>query len=277
MTASVLSRAGARKNRTTTFKRFSRAGLRLRNLERVIRDRHGRVPDTDDADVYLIQVAHCFRQMAVDRGTRVTVAALAKTFGFWCEDKAPRFCREQVEHIARDVIQIGAFPTDDECAGAIRLTYAERTRSRVRAIGSIDADRATRTKIARANKKERDRINAAKKRAAAGATPRAKSLSRTEPWKAEGISRSTWERRRKKAQAASDENSSLHTETGDANSSPHPSYNGRRICVTAPIAGKRRASGRRRADDDMDDEVTMGGVALARRLTKTGVDLGGVK
>jgi hypothetical protein len=120
-------RAGARKNRPTTFKRFSRAGMRLRNLERVIRGCHGRVPDTDDVDVYLIQVAHCFRQMLVDRGSRVTVAALIKTFGFWVDEKAPRVCRQQVEQIARDVIEVGIFPTDDEVGRAIRLTYVERT------------------------------------------------------------------------------------------------------------------------------------------------------
>jgi hypothetical protein len=54
---------------------------------------------------------------------------------------------------------------------------------------------------AKARRKERDRIDKAAKRRAAGALPRAvyeaNSLSRTKPWQAMGISRRTFERRRK--------------------------------------------------------------------------------
>jgi hypothetical protein len=228
MSKNVSARKSASKNRRTTFKRFSRAGLRLRNLERVIRERHGRVPDTDDVDVYLIQVAHCFRQIAVDRGSRVTVGALLKTFGFWCEDKAPRVCRQQVEQIACGVIAVGTLPADDECGRAIRLTYAERTRLRISAIGSMDVDRAMRTLLAKERRKERDRLRITKKRREKGVTPRAiwlasNNLSKTEPWKAMGICRRTWERRQKKVAAMT-----------VASPSPHPSYNGRRTCDMAP-------------------------------------------
>jgi hypothetical protein len=233
MTKSVHDRPSSNKSRSINRKKFNRSAFRVRQLERVINGRHGCVPDTDDVDVYLIQVAHCFRQMLVDRGSRVTVATLLKTFGFWCDDKAPRVCRQQVEQIARHVIEVGIFPTDDACGSAIRLTYAERTRYRATAIGSIDADRATRTLLAKERRKERNRLRITKKRRENGVMPRAawlaiNSLSKTEPWKAMGISRSTWERRRKKAASEV-----------DAGVSPHLSLliDGRRTCVTEFVTG----------------------------------------
>jgi hypothetical protein len=45
-------------------------------------------------------------------------------------------------------------------------------------------------------KRERDREQARRRRAAQGMRPHSQSLSRTRPWEAEGISRSTWERNR---------------------------------------------------------------------------------
>jgi hypothetical protein len=88
-----------------------------------------------------------------------------------------------------------------------------------------------RTLFAKERRKERDRLRITKKRRENGVTPRAtwlanNNLSRTEPWKAMGISRSTWERRRKKAASEV-----------DASVSPHPSYNGRRTCVIEIVTG----------------------------------------
>jgi hypothetical protein len=287
-TTNIHERVGARKNRPTAFKRFSRARLRLRQLERVIRGRHGRVPDTDDADVYLIQIAHCFRQMAVDRGSRVTVATLMKTFGFWCEDKAPRFWRQQVEQIARNVIEIGILPTDDDVGRAIRLTYAERTRYRATAIGSIDADWAMRTLLAKERRKERDRLRITKKRRENGVMPRAawlakNSLSKTEPWKPMGICRRTWERRQKKAAAMT-----------VASVSPHRSFliDGLQTCdtvgeivtvaddddilhVTSPPVVPARAPKSAQRPGNVTDMVDDGSLAWARRRIEASVTCGG--
>jgi hypothetical protein len=56
------------KRRKGGRKHFSRARKRLREIERIIKDRHGHVPATDDADRYLGSVANCFRKIAADRG-----------------------------------------------------------------------------------------------------------------------------------------------------------------------------------------------------------------
>ena len=76
-------------------------------------------------------------------------------------------------------------------------------------------------------KKERRMINKEKnckaqerRRRKSGAKPRAESLSRTKPWADEGISRRTWERRRRKANAASSSRPSLTYSRNDKLASP---------------------------------------------------------
>src|SRR5258708_16455154 len=65
--------------------RYSHATHRLRELERIIRDRHGTVPDTDDADVYIVPAALCFRQLAIDRGCEPSPDHIKDQLRFWCE------------------------------------------------------------------------------------------------------------------------------------------------------------------------------------------------
>jgi hypothetical protein len=193
--------------------------MRLRQIERVIAARHGRVLETDDADIYLIHVAHCFRQTAIDRGKPATIDGIKTTFGFWCRTWAPHFGDEQLMEIVRKVARSRKLPGDDVVGRDLRVSYEERRQLKATAIGSYDVDRAGRTKRAKTRRQKRDRLRTEKKRRAAGAVPRAvyeaNSLSKTEPWKAEGISRRTWERRRKAAAAAAG--------GFDASPSPHPS------------------------------------------------------
>ena len=133
----------------------------------------------------------------------------------------------------------------------MRLSYAERLLLKITTIGSFDADKVTRTKLAADRRRERNRLRAADKRRAEGAIPRvvyeANSLSRTKPWEADGISRSTYDRRRKKAAAqagAADQSASPHQRAKvDESPSPHPSsIDRRRTFVTdQPPASKRGA------------------------------------
>jgi hypothetical protein len=85
----------------------------------------------------------------------------------------------------------------------LKLTEHERTILRIttiRAVGVTDADMARARRMLAA---ERARL----RRRAKGAKPRfmyeAKSLSRSKPWIAQGISRRTWFRRRKQQQERS--------------------------------------------------------------------------
>jgi hypothetical protein len=256
------------------FKKFSRARKRLRELERIISDRHGCVPATDDADLYLGPVANCFYAIAAGRDRSVSVDGIVKLFWFWCQCQrwAPHVSSDEATEIVRHVhAGSSKLVADDVLGKALRLTYADRDRLKIRAIGCLDADKALRKKLAKARRRERDRLRAAEKRKANGATPRsvyeASSLSKTKPWEAEGISRRTYERRRKKAAVRTgdiDASASPHLADVDASASPHPCINmGRRTCVSAPLDLKpepqRRApqASRRKALPVLDGEIIL--------------------
>jgi hypothetical protein len=159
----------------------------------------------------------------------------------------------------------------------IRLTDDERKKFKAWSIWPIDLSLAE----ARLRRQEHDRDQKAENRIKAGATPRSESLSQTQPWVAEGISRSTWERRRR---------------ARDANSSPVlKSLSKEKVLVIEPIAGDEFASNvlasaaqptpilvpsppivparapqsAPRPGDVTGDEIVDGGVAYARRLIKT--------
>lgn len=70
------------------------------------------------------------------------------------------------------------------------LTTEDRQAAKVRTIAPIDADEARRKNKRREQKNACDR----RRRIRNGATPRAQSLARTEPWKTFGWSRSKWYR-----------------------------------------------------------------------------------
>ena len=76
---------------------------------------------------------------------------------------------------------------------ALGLTYARRQRIGITTIGAIDVNKRQRTHLRKLRENERYR----RRRQALGATPRTQSLSALKPWAAEGISRRTWERRRR--------------------------------------------------------------------------------
>jgi hypothetical protein len=83
----------------------------------------------------------------------------------------------------------------DAVARQIGLTYLVREKLGITTIGSIDIKKRARKEL----RKRKARLREEHRRRARGAKPHSESLSRTQPWKALGISRSTWERRRKKA------------------------------------------------------------------------------
>lgn len=80
-------------------------------------------------------------------------------------------------------------------AWRLRVTAAERTALKLRTIGAIDESPEQRQAKQRIAKRIRDRA----RRAAAGAKPRAQSLTRQQPWIAAGLSRASWYRRQSKA------------------------------------------------------------------------------
>jgi len=108
-----------------------------------------------------------------------------------------RMRHEITEDEARDIIEKARSTsrprTPDGWARALGLTYARRQRIGITTIGAIDVNKRQRTHLRKLRENERYR----RRRQALGATPRTQSLSALKPWAAEGISRRTWERRRR--------------------------------------------------------------------------------
>ncbi len=185
----------------------NRTAQRLREIERIVKHRCGVLPDTDDADLILDQVACCFVHMIWKKtGQRPDPNALADRLKLWCEVFGPDISAVLCWKVAKQAIQCPRIDNADTCAARLRLCYEERTLLRITTIGSYDADKPERERRRKLRKRERDRQRAAEKRLEQGAVPREKylanSLSKTQPWKELGMSRRTWERHRARAAAA---------------------------------------------------------------------------
>jgi hypothetical protein len=172
--------------------------LTVRQITRVLRDRYGTVLPDDDAgrdDLRLIlgYLAH------LPNGT-TKVEHFIDLWAPWCA-LGERELELREAHL-KPPPRLSA----DQLAERLGVTMELRTRLALTVIGAIDCDKQSRA----ARRKERRRIEArermARLRRTRGAKLRAeyeaKSLSRTKPWEAEGISRRTWERRRNKRVAS---------------------------------------------------------------------------
>ncbi|HYQ09050.1 MAG TPA: hypothetical protein VER26_19100 [Xanthobacteraceae bacterium] len=178
---------------------------RLREIEQIIKHRYGVLPDTDDVDIFLNQVACCQLQMRRKKlGQLPEFDDLVDRLSLWCERWAPETSIFQRRDAAHDALRRLRIDTADDCAAQLRLSYAERTRLGITTIGAFDVNKRERAKRRKHRKRIRDRDRQARKRAERGALPRpeylARSLARTQPWKRCGIHRRTWERRRRRRQ-----------------------------------------------------------------------------
>jgi hypothetical protein len=199
---------------------YNRTAHRLREIEHIVDHRYdGRLPDTDDADIILSQVADCIVHMIWKKGLRPNSSEVTDRLELWCERRAPDVSVKLRREAARLALRRTHIDDADTCGDRLRLSYEERTLLGLTTIGSYDVRKAERTKRAKARKRERDRARMAKKRAAAGRVTRAaylaNCLTATRPWEEEGVSRRTWERRRK-ARATRDEGRIVSTSRADA-------------------------------------------------------------
>jgi hypothetical protein len=180
----------------------------LRELERIIAHRYnGILPDTEGADVFLLQTAKQLRRNLKDRRGLPTSDDVLDRLTFWAERWAHFTPAEHLREIVALVMRQPAIEKADPLAALLHLTYAERQYLRITTIGACDVSRAERQLLSKQKKRERDRIRAAEKRLLAGARPRdeylANSLTAARPWVDEGITRKTWERRRRLLAGAS--------------------------------------------------------------------------
>lgn len=181
---------------------FNLTTRRLREIERIIGLRHFFVPQTDDDDSYLVPVTQLLRRNLERTIGMPTSHDVLDRLKVWVERWAPMTSDERSEEIVRIAMPRPRLEKADVLGSKLRLTDAERTYLRITTIGAYDVNKAARECRNKNRKRERDRIKAAEKRIERGAQPRptylAQCLSARAPWKAEGISRRTWERRRKR-------------------------------------------------------------------------------
>jgi hypothetical protein len=135
------------------------------------------------------------------------------------------------------ILALGAYWYYDRSLGNhLELHDEDRERCKAWSIEAIDVTEEQRRLI----NKEKNRQAQERCRRKNGAKPREQSLSRTQPWKAEGISKRTWERRRK----ASDANSSrpsLILSTNDELASSAPSKSAEAISPVPSSQSQRPA------------------------------------
>jgi hypothetical protein len=175
--------------------------LRIRELERLLFYRLGPAPDPKDSDIYLLTVAQHFRRNLENKKGLPTSDEVLNVLELWALRFSSKTPRSRLDQVARGVVDRPELEKADALGARLRLTDDERTYLRITTIGACDVNKAERQHRRRLRKRERDRTKAATKRRKRGAKPRAvylaQSLSASAPWKSEGVSRRTWERRRK--------------------------------------------------------------------------------
>ncbi|CAH0133187.1 hypothetical protein SRABI05_00098 [Agrobacterium fabrum] len=171
---------------------YSIENHRLREIEKIIRHRHGRgIPDpagTDDVDVCL----NYLRAVALTPESQ-SAASWALVWAPWADPVT-------LDLIDRAAAGRKKMPAADAIAKMLFVRLKERTLLGLKTIGACDVSKADRQINAKERKRERDRNRQEQKRRQLGRVDRksyeAASLTKLQPWLEEGISRRTWERRR---------------------------------------------------------------------------------
>jgi hypothetical protein len=188
------------------------AYLRLPELERVFSGRYGPTLPDDDAGRGDLIIA--FNHIAYRSGdVAARMVGWARRWAPWLPDAEAR----------RLAVPVAKHPTRWKAStlgNLLRLTRAERERLRIKTIRAEGANKREQDRDRERRKAERRRET----RRRGGVVPRAayeeSSLTRKAPWKAEGISRRTWERRRKLACRKSDASNRAKRYVGDTLATP---------------------------------------------------------
>jgi hypothetical protein len=163
--------------------------LRLRELMRLARARYPQgITDTPDGRTMVRIIAHHLGALQGDQRRRITE---------WLAEHAPWLPLRDGRALLAEVASRPRRWRADRLGARLKLLEADRAALRITTIGAVDLDKEARA----ARRKEAKRQAKLNRRRLKGAKPRARyeseSLSRTKPWEAEGISRRTWERRRR--------------------------------------------------------------------------------
>jgi hypothetical protein len=170
--------------------------FRIAQLERVIVDRYGErcLPNDDGGHDILLPMADHLAQVDPIRIRRWAAAWMPGLPAADVDDLITS--REAlIAECGKTALHWNA----DALAHEIDLDYAARTRTKSTTIGATDCDATQREELRKITRAAAARA----KRAAAGATPRAQSITATKPWIKDGFStRRTWERHGKRPRVA---------------------------------------------------------------------------
>lgn len=167
--------------------------LRLHDLAILFRSRYGRgeLPDDDSGrDDLRIAVNHL-----------ACLPRPQKAIAVWLELWAPWLTLAERAEIVRPILDNPMRWKADALAWRLRLTMEQRTLLGITTIGAIDMNKAARTKRRNAAKRKHLQSRRRKQGAITRVQYEANSISRAKPWKAEGISRATWYRRKRETTA----------------------------------------------------------------------------
>ena len=170
--------------------------LRIAALQRAIVDRFGeaRLPDSDEGRDILRPVA--------DHLAQINPARIRPWAAAWMPGLPAAEIDDLIasrEALIAECGKTALYWNADALAHEVELDDAARTRTRAWTIGAVDCDKAEREERRKITRAAAGRA----RRAAAGATLRAQSITATKPWIADGFnSRRTWERHGKKPRVA---------------------------------------------------------------------------
>lgn len=175
---------------------FSPALMRLREIEKVIKHRHGSfIPDpegTDDRDVCTAYIK------------AAAFSLTGQPMPDWCRKWAPWATSADILDIVSQAETRKRMMTADGVAALLCVSWDERTKLNLTTIGACDMTAAERAVMAKERKRERDRIRQEANRREEGRRDRKAhaetTLLHSKPWEKEGISRATWFRRNSETQ-----------------------------------------------------------------------------
>ncbi|CUX12267.1 MULTISPECIES: hypothetical protein [Agrobacterium tumefaciens complex] len=200
---------------------YSIENHRLREIEKIIRHRHGRgIPDpagTDDVELCL----NYLRAVALTPDSQ-SAASWALVWAPWVDPVT-------VDLLDQTAAGRKKMPPADAVAKMLFVRLEERTMLGLKTIGACDVSKAERQISAKERKRERDRNRQEQKRREVGRVDRksyeATSLTSLKPWEQEGISRRTWERRRVASLSRIDISTNGDTLASKPDQAPHDAQN----------------------------------------------------
>jgi hypothetical protein len=180
-------RAALRKRRRHRGGKIGMSTLRTAELERLFDHRYGEHLPDDDAGRGDVRIMLHTLGRRSDPEHRIEA---------WLARRAPWFVGDERDHLVQAVMENPLRWRADTLGRMLGLTTADRAMLKIRTIGPINSTAAERKEARRIAGITRKRAS----RRAAGIQPRprpdGKSINAQAPWKAAGINRSTWFRRR---------------------------------------------------------------------------------